>query len=76
MSAEVRLTWGERIRQRRGAMTQTELARKIGRTQGLVSKIELGSVGVTDELKLRIARALECQVGDLFGWPDGEARDR
>ena len=76
MPADVCRTWGERIRERRGAMTQTELARKIGRTQGLVSKIELGSVGVSDELKLRIARALDCQVGELFGWPYGAERDR
>lgn len=57
-------------------MTQTELARRIGRTQGLVSKIEVGATGVTDELKLRIARALDCPVGELFGWPGGETGDR
>jgi transcriptional regulator with XRE-family HTH domain len=68
--------WGERIRRRRGAMSQTELARRIGRTQGTVSRIELGTVRLTDEMKLRIAHALGCHVGELFDWPAGEAGDR
>ena len=57
-------------------MSQTELARKIGRTQGTVSRIELGTIGLSDELKLRIARALGCPVGELFDWPSDEVRDR
>lgn len=65
----IRQTWGERIRERRGAMTQAELARRVGRTQGMISRIEQGTVAVTDELKLRIAQALDVSVGELFGWP-------
>lgn len=56
-------------------MSQTELARRIGRTQGTVSRIEVGAVSLTDELKLRIARALGCPVGELFDWPNGETGD-
>lgn len=73
MLRDVRRTWGQRIRQRRGDMSQTELARRIGRTQGTVSRIEVGAVSLTDELKLRIAQALGCPVGELFDWPSGEA---
>lgn len=76
MLDEVQRTWGERIRALRGPMTQAELARRIGRTQGLVSRIELGTVGLTDELKLRIAQALDRPVAELFDWPTVEGRDR
>lgn len=75
MLGDVRRTWGERIRQRRGEMSQTELARRIGRTQGTVSRIELGSVSLTDELKLRLAHALDCSVAELFDWPSTEVGD-
>ena len=73
MIDDVRRRWGERIRERRGAMTQTELARRIGRTQGMVSRIELGTVGLSDELKLRIAHVLNAPVSELFDWPSDGA---
>ena len=75
MLRDVRRAWGRRIRARRGEMSQTELARQIGRTQGTVSRIELGTVSLTDDLKLRIAQALGCPVGELFDWPSGEVGD-
>lgn len=70
MLDEIRSTWGERIRARRGRVTQKQLAERTGLDQGTISRIEQGKASVSDETKVRIAEALDCGVGDLFGWPE------
>lgn len=64
------LTWGAGIRQMREIqkpkMTQVELAEKAGTTQVTISRIELGARQVSDALRVRIARALDCNPHDLF----------
>lgn len=57
------------VRDRRTAagMTQEALAARAGVTQTQVWKIEAGAVNPTLRTLARIADALGCGVGDLFG---------
>ncbi len=42
-------------------MTQTELARRIGVTRSYISMLENGERPLTDELRQKIAAALDCK---------------
>lgn len=70
MLAELRRTWGARIRVRRGHVSQKQLAERTRLAQATISRIEQGKARVSDETKVRIAEALDCPVGELFGWPE------
>ncbi|MCU1590069.1 MAG: Helix-turn-helix domain [Frankiales bacterium] len=63
--------WGEEIvrRRRDRGWTQKDLAEKVRTTQQHLSLIERGAVSAGDDLRLRIAAALEVEVADLFVWP-------
>jgi transcriptional regulator with XRE-family HTH domain len=73
-----RETIGERIRERRVARgwSQADLGNAclpvVDQTQ--ISRIELGSGGASDEVRLAIARALKAHPADLFAWPDRRKR--
>lgn len=64
-------TWGARVRNRRTArgMSLIRLSRVASVDQGSLSKIERGLRYPSDEVRLRIAIALETTHDDLFGWP-------
>ena len=72
MLEQARRLWGESIRTRRGRITQEELAARTGLDQGTISRIERGVSSVSDESKVKIAEALTCSVGELFGWPEAD----
>lgn len=65
--------WGERIRAAReeAGRTQTFLAQLVGVEQQTISSIERGVIVPSDNLKLRLARCLGREPGDLFDWPEG-----
>lgn len=73
MLTELRRTWGARIRARRGHVSQKQLAERTMLAQATISRIEQGKARVSDETKIRIAEALDCSVGELFGWPEVSA---
>jgi transcriptional regulator with XRE-family HTH domain len=57
-------TWKD-IRTKRG-LTQEELGVRIGRTKGMVSKIEKGQKETTTEVIARAMKALDCEITDLY----------
>lgn len=75
MTKPTDLSIGNRIKEARKAagLTQAELGDKIGRTQGIINKIEVGEVAVTlenlynlsDALGRPVAYFLDLDVGDL-----------
>lgn len=69
MDEHTRRDWGERLRQRRGSITQEKLAELIGGDQSTISRIERGKVDISDDMKWKLAGALGCTVDDLFPWP-------
>lgn len=60
--------WGKRVAQarRRSGLTQKQLGTRAGVTQQTISSIERGKGMPRDDLKLRIARALEVDPAELF----------
>ncbi|MGA2516540.1 MAG: helix-turn-helix transcriptional regulator [Thermodesulfobacteriota bacterium] len=48
---------------------QWDLALKLGMSQAQVSNIERGRIEVGHDLKIKIARALEVEIGEVF--PEG-----
>lgn len=69
MDESVRRDWGRRLRARRGAIRQEQLAALIGSDQSTISRIENGEMKVSDEMKWKLAGALGCTVEDIFPWP-------
>lgn len=69
MDPATRADWGNRLRRRRGPITQEQLAELIGGDQSTISRIEHGKVDVSDDMKWKLAGALGCTVEDLFPWP-------
>lgn len=69
MDEATRLDWGRRLRDRRGPITQEQLADLIGGDQSTISRIERGKVDVSDDMKWKLAGALGCTVNDLFPYP-------
>ena len=70
MDAATRRAWGERVRKRRGPITQEQLAELIGGDQSTIIRIERGKVDLSDDMKWKIAGALGCTPADLFPYPD------
>lgn len=67
--------WGARLRRARLAaeLDQTELGRRLGVDQRLVSRWELGRLAPRDPLRPHIAAALGCSIESLFPYqPDEE----
>lgn len=61
-------TWGNGVRELRllRDMTQTDLAEAAGVAQNTISRIENGSRQVSDETRIRIAKALHVDPNKLF----------
>lgn len=66
--------WGDGVRSIRQVLglTQTELAIKARTTQARVSEIENGRRNIADDLRVRIAQALDVDPYALFPYPDVE----
>lgn len=71
MKADLHRSWGRKVRDRRQAvgLTQIQLAEAADTTQGTISRIEVGDIGPSDELKWRLAGALGLTVELLFPYP-------
>lgn len=74
MPDELRIMWGRRleeIRRRRG-LSQMEVATRAGTDKGYYRRIERGQVGArgpSDDMRMRIAAALDVQVVDIWIYP-------
>lgn len=53
-------------------LTQAELAERIGVTRKSINAIEMGHMVPSTVLALKLARALQTTVEQLFALPDGE----
>ena len=65
---------GSRIRMARkeAGLTQTELGEKIGRTQGIINKIEAGEIGATLENLYNLSEALNHPITFFLGLEVGD----
>lgn len=55
-----------RAYRKKAGLSQTELGRLVGMSKNSISSIECGGFCVTVRNALKLARALNCQVEDLF----------
>ena len=70
MQPETLVSWGHKVRKRRGDITQEQLALICGVDQSTISRLEKGKLrSVSDELKWKVAGGLACTVEDLFPYP-------
>jgi DNA-binding XRE family transcriptional regulator len=67
--------WGREVTatRTRYEMTQHELAERCGVTQQTISKIEMGAILPTDELKVVMSLRLATTPDTLFAWPQQPA---
>lgn len=71
MYDELLREWGSNLRTRRGSLTQERLAELSGVDQSTISRIEHAKLeGISDTIKLKLAGALCCTIGDLFPYPN------
>ncbi len=64
------------FRRRRGDMTQQELAEAVGVSRQSIISVESGKYRPSVELALRLARALDVSVEDLFALADEQEDSR
>jgi DNA-binding XRE family transcriptional regulator len=62
---------GQLVAKKRGALgwDQETLAQIVGTTRATIHRIEDGKLTPRDYMKLAIAAALQCEVGDLWPYP-------
>ena len=58
-----------------GAMTQAELAEKVGLTRQTIIAIEQGRYSPSLEMAFQIAKAFGVPLDDVFQYPDEEDAD-
>ena len=56
---------GERVRARRGSLTQGDLAKRVGLGRTSITNLEAGTQRMPLHYLVRIAEALDCDVCDL-----------
>ena len=59
-------TIGEKLAYLRGSRTQNEVARELGISISTLSMYETNRRGPRDEIKVRISRYYDVNIGDLF----------
>lgn len=75
MGTDLNTTWGHRlksVRAQRG-MSALELSRRAEITSQYVYMLEAGRYSPSDEVRVRIAAALEVQVEDIWSYPQDVA---
>lgn len=67
--------WGELVKDRRTALdlSQMTLASAVDVDKSTISRIERGEIAATDDVRIRLARALGVRVAELFPYPDSTA---
>lgn len=71
MGNDLNVTWGHRLksaREKRG-LSAAELSRRAEITSQYVYMLEAGRYSPSDEVRVRIAAALEVQVEDIWSYP-------
>ncbi|MCA1824462.1 MAG: helix-turn-helix domain-containing protein [Frankia sp.] len=72
VATDLATEWGSRVRRNREerSLSQRDLAAAAKTTQQTVSRVEAGLFTPTDQLRLRLAKALGVNVVDLFPYPE------
>jgi DNA-binding XRE family transcriptional regulator len=67
---EINAKWGQRIKRLRktGDLTAAAIASAAGITPQYLHAIERGQYSPSDEVKLRIAKAMGVEVGEIFSY--------
>ena len=70
---DLRRLWADNLKAAREAagLSQFDLAVRALIDQGTISKMENGTRGISDDAKVKLARALGVPAGELFPFPDG-----
>lgn len=69
MNGRARIAWNIRLLRAARGLTQESLANEAGVAAPYVSSIERGIANPTVEVLERLAKVLECDVGDLLAVP-------
>ena len=71
MANELNITWGAKLREVRTQreISVLELSRSAEVSPNYIYMLENGKNGASDELRIRIAKALEVQVEDIWSYP-------
>ena len=54
------------LKARRGSLTQEAFARKLGISRATLTRLESAALNTTIATMEQIAKALRCEIGDLF----------
>lgn len=67
---EINAKWGERIKRLRKTsdLTAADIAKDAGITPQYLHAIERGEYSPSDDVKIRIAKAMGVQVGEIFSY--------
>lgn len=70
--SQINVTWGQRLRQLRleRGLTATAVAREAGIARTTLHRIERGAHGASDEVKVRLAKAIGVSPNRLFDLRD------
>jgi DNA-binding Xre family transcriptional regulator len=63
---QLRKQLGDFLRKRRGSMTYSEFARKIGISSSTLQRIEVGEQNVTLDTLETLFKRLNCRISDVF----------
>ena len=60
------MNWMVKAKLAEREMRQRDLAKKLGVSESYISRLIRGTVAEGGDIKRRVARALEVEVGDIF----------
>ena len=60
------MNWMVKAKLAEKEMRQRDLAKKLGVSESYISRLIRGTVAEGGDIKRRVARALETEVGDIF----------
>lgn len=71
MANELNVTWGQKLREvrERLGITVLELSREAEVSPNFIYMLETGKSGASDEMRMKIAKALAVQVEDIWSYP-------
>lgn len=71
MTNELNVTWGQKLREVREQrqVSVLELSRAAEVSPNFIYMLETGKSGASDEMRMKLAKALAIQVEDVWSYP-------
>ena len=71
MANELNTTWGQKLRsvRKQRGLSVLNLSRDADVSPAYIYMLETGKYGASDDVRVRIAAALEVQVEDIWSYP-------